>query len=133
MVCSLVIILVQTQLFIFFSITVGHGTFGQVFQCKKKESNEMFAIKILKRHPAYAKQRQTEVQALTILRKVDCEGANIIQAYETFEHKGYTCIIFELLQISLRKYLNHHYQPLPLKYIRPIAHQVGWLLFIHTG
>ena len=40
---------------------LGRGTFGQVCKCWKHNSNEIYAIKILKNHPSYARQGQIEV------------------------------------------------------------------------
>lgn len=40
---------------------LGRGTFGQVCKCWKHHSNEIYAIKILKNHPSYARQGQIEV------------------------------------------------------------------------
>ena len=41
---------------------LGRGTFGQVCKCWKHHSNEIYAIKILKNHPSYARQGQIEVR-----------------------------------------------------------------------
>lgn len=43
---------------------LGRGTFGQVCKCWKHHSNEIYAIKILKNHPSYARQGQIEVRIL---------------------------------------------------------------------
>lgn len=43
---------------------LGRGTFGQVCKCWKHHSNEIYAIKILKNHPSYARQGQIEVRQL---------------------------------------------------------------------
>ena len=47
---------------------LGRGTFGQVCKCWKHHSNEIFAIKILKNHPSYARQGQIEVSELGFLK-----------------------------------------------------------------
>ncbi|QQP52950.1 Uncharacterized protein FKW44_005255 [Caligus rogercresseyi] len=95
---------------------LGRGTFGQVAKCWKKGTNEIVAIKILKNHPSYARQGQIEENS---------DEFNFVRAYECFTHKNHTCLVFEMLEQNLYDFLKHNkFQPLPLKYIRPIAQQV---------
>merc|ERR1719295_728898 len=83
---------------------LGRGTFGQVAKCWKKGTNEIVAIKILKNHPSYARQGQIEVSILSRLSQENADEYNFVRAYECLKH--------------------NKFQPLPLKYIRPITHQV---------
>lgn len=46
---------------------LGRGTFGQVCKCWKHHSNEIYAIKILKNHPSYARQGQIEVKLFGVI------------------------------------------------------------------
>lgn len=46
---------------------LGQGTFGQVFRCRKKSVNALVAIKIIKNHPAYHQQANTEVDILNMV------------------------------------------------------------------
>lgn len=104
---------------------LGRGTFGQVVKCWKKDTNEMVAMKILKNTPSYAKQGQMEVDVLTRLSKLSSDDGSFVRAYESFHHHGHICIVFELLHTNLYDYLKRtRFEPLPLKYIRPIAQQV---------
>ena len=114
---------------------LGRGTFGQVVKCWRKDSNEVVAMKILKSTPSYAKQGQMEVDVLTRLSRLSSEDGSFVRAYESFQHRGHICIVFELLHTNLYDYLKQtRFEPLPLKYIRPIAQQVCvfMILFIYT-
>lgn len=104
---------------------LGRGTFGQVAKCWKKGTNEIVAIKILKNHPSYARQGQIEVSILSRLSQENADEYNFVRAYECFTHKNHTCLVFEMLEQNLYDFLKQNkFQPLPLKYIRPITHQV---------
>ncbi|XP_060591594.1 homeodomain-interacting protein kinase 2-like [Ruditapes philippinarum] len=104
---------------------LGRGTFGQVVKCWKKGTNEIVAIKILKNHPSYARQGQIEVNILSRLSQENADEFNFVRAHECFQHKSHTCLVFEMLEQNLYDFLKHNkFQPLPLKYIRPITQQV---------
>lgn len=104
---------------------LGRGTFGQVCKCWKKGTNEIVAIKILKNHPSYARQGQIEVSILSRLSQENADDYNFVRAFECFQHKNHTCLVFEMLEQNLYDFLKQNkFQPLPLKYIRPITQQV---------
>lgn len=104
---------------------LGRGTFGQVVKCWKKGTNELYAIKILKDHPSYARQGQIEIGILAKLSAENSEAFNFVRAIECFQHKNHTCLVFEMLQQNLYDYLKQSkFNPLPLRHIRPIVQQV---------
>ena len=104
---------------------LGRGTFGQVVKCWKKGTSEIVAIKILKNHPSYARQGQIEVSILSRLSQENADQFNFVRAFECFQHKNHTCLVFEMLEQNLYDFLKQNkFQPLPLKSIRPITKQV---------
>uniref|UniRef100_A0A914H0I9 non-specific serine/threonine protein kinase n=1 Tax=Globodera rostochiensis TaxID=31243 RepID=A0A914H0I9_GLORO len=104
---------------------LGKGTFGQVVKAWKKGTNEIVAIKILKKHPSYARQGQIEVSILSRLSNENAEEFNFVRAYECFQHKSHTCLVFEMLEQNLYDFLKQNkFTPLPLSSIRPIVQQV---------
>jgi len=104
---------------------LGRGTFGQVVKCWKRGTSEIVAIKILKNHPSYARQGEIEVNILRCLGQENADEYHFVLALEFFKHKNHTCLVFEMLEQNLYDFLKHNkFQPLPLKYIRPIAQQV---------
>lgn len=117
---------------------MGRGTFGQVVKCWKKGTSDIVAIKILKNHPSYARQGQIEVSILSRLSQENADEFNFVRAFECFQHKNHTCLVFEMLEQNLYDFLKQNkFSPLPLKYIRPILQQVGGsscfsLLFIFS-
>ncbi|XP_074158269.1 homeodomain-interacting protein kinase 1-like [Sminthopsis crassicaudata] len=108
---------------------LGRGTFGQVAKCWKRSTKEIVAIKILKNHPAYARQGQIEVNILSLLNRDDADESNVVRFYECFQHQNHTCLVFEMLEQNLYDFLKQNkFRPLQLKYIRPILQQVATAL-----
>uniref|UniRef100_A0AAY4C7J7 non-specific serine/threonine protein kinase n=1 Tax=Denticeps clupeoides TaxID=299321 RepID=A0AAY4C7J7_9TELE len=108
---------------------LGRGTFGQVAKCWKRGTNEIVAIKILKNHPSYARQGQIEVSILNRLSAENADEFNFVRSYECFQHKGHTCLVFEMLEQNLYDFLKHSkFSPLPLRHIRPVLQQVATAL-----
>ncbi len=108
---------------------LGRGTFGQVVKCWKRGTNEIVAVKILKNHPSYARQGQIEVSILARLSGENAEEHNLVRAFECFQHRSHTCLVFEMLEQNLYDFLKQNkFSPLPLKVIRPILQQVAMAL-----
>ena len=60
-----------------------------------------------------------------VFSQENADEFNFVRAYECFTHKNHTCLVFEMLEQNLYDFLKQNkFQPLPLKYIRPITHQV---------
>lgn len=111
---------------------LGRGTFGQVVKCWKRGTSEIVAIKILKNHPSYARQGQIEVSILSRLSQENADEFNFVRAFECFQHKNHTCLVFEMLEQNLYDFLKQNkFSPLPLKYIRPILEQVCYMFFVN--
>lgn len=69
---------------------------------------------------------------MSILNRLSAENAdefNFVRSYECFQHKGHTCLVFEMLEQNLYDFLKHSkFSPLPLRHIRPILQQVATAL-----
>ncbi|KAG2206301.1 hypothetical protein INT47_007315 [Mucor saturninus] len=85
---------------------MGQGTFGQVAKCRVRKTNQLVAVKVIKRQPAFSMQGDKEIQILLRLRDRPNKKDNFLQLQDCFTHRGHTCAVFELLSISLHKLFN---------------------------
>ncbi|RNA38194.1 Homeodomain-interacting kinase 2 [Brachionus plicatilis] len=68
---------------------------------------------------------QIEVGILSRLGQENADEYNLVRAYEVFQHKNHTCLVFEMLEQNLYDFLKQNkFSPLPLKCIRPVVQQV---------
>lgn len=66
-----------------------------------------------------------QVGILTRLSQENADDYNFVRAFECFQHKNHTCLVFEMLEQNLYDFLKQNkFSPLPLKFIRPILQQV---------
>lgn len=67
----------------------------------------------------------SKVGILTRLSQENADEYNFVRAFECFQHKNHTCLVFEMLEQNLYDFLKQNkFSPLPLKFIRPILQQV---------
>ena len=81
---------------------LGKGTFGQVFRCEELNSQEKYAIKILKNKPTYFRQGMLEIAILINSNKENGnDDKNIVRIIDYFLFKKHICIVTELLGSNL--------------------------------
>lgn len=62
---------------------------------------------------------------LKLIGVLNPDHTNLVRFLEQFVHMGKLCLVFERLDMSLYDLLqNRNWQPLDLRDIRPLAHQV---------
>ncbi|XP_069000231.1 homeodomain-interacting protein kinase 1-like [Embiotoca jacksoni] len=99
-----------------------NGCFNKVAQYGITETRDSVAIKILKR-PGDSQKPNRELAILKKIRGID--PVNIVRFFEGFEQKGYTYLVFEMLDNNLHEMLRErHGEPLTLHEIKPIAEQL---------
>ncbi|KAL7405878.1 hypothetical protein ABVT39_009117 [Epinephelus coioides] len=114
---------------------LGCGAYGAVTKCRKVATNEMVALKILKRtdYIDFAKQ---EAETLTWMKQLNSEKFNIVVLNDSFTFEGRFHLEFEKLDISLYQFMEmRSSDSLKLQEIRPIVQQLATALeFIkHAG
>ncbi|XP_051511031.1 dual specificity tyrosine-phosphorylation-regulated kinase 4-like [Myxocyprinus asiaticus] len=90
---------------------IGQGSFGQVLKCLDHKTDEMVALKIIRRNERINKLAGVEVLILNALREKDKDDSfNVVHMKEFFVFRNHLCITFELLGSSLYDLLKkrHH-------------------------
>ncbi|RCH96806.1 hypothetical protein CU097_013212 [Rhizopus azygosporus] len=85
---------------------MGQGTFGQVVQCRELSTNNLVAVKIIKRHRAFTAQGEKEINTLKMLNDHSRYKDKYLQLRDHFVFRGHICLVFELLSVSLHKVLK---------------------------
>ncbi|CAL8312191.1 unnamed protein product [Merluccius merluccius] len=104
----------------------GEGSFGKVATCLNMDTRQTVAIKILQKAEEDMVGGEEEIAMLQQLRALDPDAYNIVRWFEHFVHRGHTCLVFEMLDISLFDYMNaRHLQPLSLLEMSLITQQLA--------
>lgn len=76
-------------------------------------------------HHVFMSLSDWQVCMLEYLNKFDPDQYNFVKFFEQFQHGGFTCLVFEMLDCDLYDLMQErHGIPLSLVEIRPIAQQV---------
>lgn len=92
---------------------------------RKNREASMFCVTIMNKFLPFFFAMFLQVSILSRLSQENADEFNFVRAYECFQHKSHTCLVFEMLEQNLYDFLKQNkFSPLPLKYIRPILQQV---------
>uniref|UniRef100_A0A8C5E0Q8 Protein kinase domain-containing protein n=1 Tax=Gouania willdenowi TaxID=441366 RepID=A0A8C5E0Q8_GOUWI len=100
---------------------IGEGGFGKVFKCQVNDSEEVVAVKILKN--MNIQDIKDELDMLDVIGQLNADQVHVVKLYEKFQHCGFTCLVFEMLDIDLFQYCQNK-GSLDVNAIRPIAMQL---------
>ncbi|ELR13981.1 protein kinase domain containing protein [Acanthamoeba castellanii str. Neff] len=105
---------------------LGQGTFGQVVKCRKQDTGEIVAVKVVKNRPAYFNQGMFEVHILEVLNsRYNGDQHNIVQMVDSFMDRGHLCLVFELLSVNLFELIaQNQYKGLSTNLIRIFLRQI---------
>uniref|UniRef100_A0A3B3BYR6 Protein kinase domain-containing protein n=1 Tax=Oryzias melastigma TaxID=30732 RepID=A0A3B3BYR6_ORYME len=81
---------------------LGKGSYGRVFKCYKVGSEEIVAIKILEN----VKEGREEFKAMKLIKDLDPDQNNLMKFHECFSYNNATCLVYEILYVSLQMCLS---------------------------
>ncbi|CAF0809299.1 unnamed protein product [Adineta ricciae] len=101
---------------------IGEGAYGLVLKARKKESEQVVAIKYFKQMPGYNSDIDIVERELRILQSLRFE--NIVELIEWFRDKKRYFLIFEYVDSNMLEVLQEHPTGLPLEQVRQLSHQL---------
>ena len=101
---------------------LGHGCFGKVIKCKKIDSNQTVAVKLLRAKDS--KMGKREVKMLKKIQTLNPEKNNLLKFFESFDYKGHDCLVCEMLDRDLYEFMTARKKPLCVSEIRVVAQQM---------
>lgn len=67
----------------------------------------------------------SQLSILKVIGVLNPDHTNLIRFYEKFDYLGNPCLVFEMLDMNIYELLQERdWKPLPVREIRPLAHQV---------
>uniref|UniRef100_A0A3B5AZP2 Protein kinase domain-containing protein n=1 Tax=Stegastes partitus TaxID=144197 RepID=A0A3B5AZP2_9TELE len=107
---------------------LGDGSFGVVAKCRNTKTNNIVAVKVIRGKECFVHSAIAEIAVLRRLQCLDSDTCSIVQWNGFFFDKENICIDFELLDQSLRDYLDGTKSRLSVGELRPVLHQVATAL-----
>jgi serine/threonine protein kinase len=115
---------------------LGVGTFGTVYKCADSKHGDVVALKVVRRIRKYRESARIEAKVLSAvyLRQKRDNLDLIVKLYSHFDYKGYYCLVFERLGVSLYDFLKGHgHKGLPLHIVKDVAWQmIAGVAFLHS-
>merc|ERR1719498_1148586 len=107
--------------------TMGRGVFSTVVRAYDNKTKHDVAIKIIRSNDMMKRAGEKELNFLRLLRDKDPHGRKrCIRILHHFTHRGHMCLVFEALEMNVRK-LTHKYghgRGLALAAVRQYAKQL---------
>ena len=101
---------------------LGEGTYGVVYKCKNKDSQELVAVKRIKLENEDEGIPSTAIREISILKQL--KHPNIVSLLDLIHGEKKLHMIFEYLDYDLKKYLDHIGAPLQPQLVKSYLYQM---------
>jgi len=104
---------------------VGEGTYGVVYKCRNKESQELVALKRIRLENEDEGIPSTAIREISILKQM--KHANIVNLIDLIHGEKKLYLVFEFMDYDLKKFLDQNGSALPPQLVK-----VNKLELIHS-
>ena len=101
---------------------VGEGTYGVVYKCQHKETNELVALKKVRLENEDEGIPSTSIREISILKQL--KHPNIVRLIDLIHGEKKLYLVFEFLDHDLKKFLDLNNGPLPRQLVKSYLYQI---------
>jgi dual specificity tyrosine-phosphorylation-regulated kinase 2/3/4 len=103
---------------------LGDGSFGIVIQCFDHKTQQLVAVKILRKGKKFSKIGETEDRVINLVT-MHGEDDTIVTKLDSFKFRGHFCIVYELLSLDLYQFLRKNdFKGTSMSILKRIAIQI---------
>lgn len=101
---------------------IGEGTYGIVYKAKNRETGDIVALKRIRLQSEDEGVPCTAIREISLLKELD--HPNIVRLYDVIHSDKKLTLVFEYLDLDLKKYLDEHSGFLPLATVKSFLFQL---------
>ena len=101
---------------------VGEGTYGVVYKCRNKESQQLVALKKIRLENTDEGIPSTAIREISVLQEL--RHQNIVELKDIVHGENKLYLIFEFFNLDLKKYLDKKGAPLGSYQVRSLIYQL---------